>query len=208
MSGAPPEVRPLDRAEIAARLYEVAGLRIAVFRDWPYLYDGDPAYERRYLAPYVGSAESIVVGAFDGDTLVGAATGTPIEDHADEFGAALAGLGVAPHRIFYCAESVLLPRYRGLGIGHRFFDLREAHALDIGRTHAAFCAVARPPDHPARPSDARTLAPFWRKRGYRELPGVVARFAWRDVGEAKVSEKPMQFWIKRLVPWRDADLAP
>lgn len=191
-------VRALTPAEIAARLDEIAALRIAVFRDWPYLYDGDLEYERRYLRPYVDSPGAVVAGALDGDRLVGAATGTPMADHADDFGAALAGSGLALSDIFYCAESVLLPDFRGHGIGHRFFDIREAHARDLGCRHVAFCGVVRPDDHPARPPGARRLEPFWRGRGYAPLPGAVAEFAWRDLGEAAETRKPLQFWIKAL----------
>ena len=38
--------------EIASVINDLARLRVAVFRDWPYLYDGDAAYEREYLARY------------------------------------------------------------------------------------------------------------------------------------------------------------
>jgi predicted GNAT superfamily acetyltransferase len=56
---------------------DLARLRVTVFRDWPYLYDGDAAYERGYLARYA-RGDSIVVAAFDGDRMVGAATGMPL----------------------------------------------------------------------------------------------------------------------------------
>jgi GNAT superfamily N-acetyltransferase len=191
-------VEPLAGARLEAALEDVAALRIRVFRDWPYLYDGDMDYERRYLSVYRDTPGAILVGAFDGPRLVGAATGTPMEDHAAEFAAAFAGTGLDLHRIFYCAESVLLPDYRGRGIGHRFFDLREAHARALGRTHIAFCAVIRPQDHPARPEGARTLDAFWRGRGYAPLPGVLAQFAWKDLGETTETVKPLQFWLGRL----------
>lgn len=192
------DVRTLTGAALAAALDDVARLRIAVFRAFPYLYDGDLDYERRYLSTYTESEAAILVGAFDGARLVGAATGTPMEDHADDFARALAGWDVPMERVFYCAESVLLPGYRGQGAGHAFFDAREAHARALGRTHAAFCAVIRPADHPARPADYRPLDGFWRKRGYAPLPGAVARFRWKDVGEAGQTEKPLQFWTRAL----------
>ncbi|MGY6633068.1 MAG: GNAT family N-acetyltransferase [Alkalilacustris sp.] len=192
------DVRPLTGPALEAALDDVARLRITVFRAFPYLYDGDAAYERRYLEPYRSSADAIVVGAFDGDRLVGAATGAPLEDHADDFAAAFEGTGIALSDVFYCAESVLLPAYRGRGVGHRFFDLREAQARALGRRHAAFCAVLRPQDHPDRPTDHRPLDGFWRKRGYAPLPGVVAQFAWRDIGSAAETRKPLQVWIRDL----------
>ena len=192
------DVHPLTDAALDAALDDVARLRIAVFRAFPYLYDGDIAYERRYLQPYRDSPQAIVVGAFDGGRLVGAATGAPLEDHAGDFAAAFDGTGLRLQDIFYCAESVLLPDYRGQGIGHRFFDLREAHARALGRRHATFCGVVRPDDHPARPAGYRRLDAFWRKRGYAPLPGVVAQFAWRDVGADAETRKPLQFWMRDL----------
>ncbi len=192
------DVRVLTGAALEAALDAVADLRIAVFRDWPYLYDGDRAYERRYLQSYRDSARAILVGAFDGDRLVGAATGTPLADHADDFAAAFDGSGYALDQVFYCAESVLLPAYRGQGIGHRFFDAREDHARRLGFRYCAFCAVERPADHPLKPGDYRPLDAFWRGRGYDKLPGAVARFTWKDVGEAEPTAKPLQVWIRAL----------
>lgn len=191
-------VEVLTGAALEAALDDVARLRITVFRAFPYLYDGDFAYEQRYLQSYRDSAQAVLVGAFNGDRLVGAATGTPMEDHASDFADAFAQTRFDLNSIFYCAESVLLPDYRGRGIGHRFFDLREAHARALGRNHVAFCGVIRPRDHPDRPSDYAPLDPFWRKRGYEPLPGVIARFRWKDIGEAEETEKPLQFWMRML----------
>ncbi len=191
-------VEVLTGSALEAALEDVARLRIAVFRDWPYLYDGDLDYEKRYMQSYRDSEGAVVVGSFDGDRLVGAATGTPMEDHADDFAAAFAGTDERLENVFYRAESVLLPGYRGRGIGHRFFDLREDHARNLGRTKTAFCAVMRPGNHPMRPENYRPLDDFWSKRGYAKLPGVVARFRWKDVGDSVQTEKPLQFWMRGL----------
>ncbi|MDX1780969.1 MAG: GNAT family N-acetyltransferase [Thalassovita sp.] len=191
-------VEVLTGAPLEAVLEDVAQLRITVFRDWPYLYDGDLDYEKNHIQSYRDSPDAVVVGAFDGDRLVGAATGTPMEDHAGDFAAPFADTGERLEDIFYCAESVLLPDYRGRGIGHRFFDLREDHARRLGRRKAAFCGVMRQEDHPMRPADYRALDAFWTKRGYAKLPGVIARFHWKDVGDDEMSEKPLQFWMRPL----------
>ncbi|HEY0212801.1 MAG TPA: GNAT family N-acetyltransferase [Paenirhodobacter sp.] len=192
------ETRTLTGAALEAALDDVARLRIAVFRDWPYLYDGALEYERRYLDHYRTAPQAVLVGAFDGARLVGAATGTPLENHADDFAAPFAGTGMALDQVFYCAESVLLPEYRGQGLGHAFFTAREAHARAIGRRFAAFCSVIRPDDHPLRPPGYRSLDGFWRKRGYAPLPGVVAHFNWTDVGDRVETRKPLQFWGRAL----------
>ncbi len=191
-------IETLTGAALDAALDDVARLRIAVFRDWPYLYDGDLTYERDYLQSYRDSAGAVVVGAFDGEKLVGAATGTPLSDHAEDFAAAFADSGLNLNEIFYCAESVLLPAFRGQGAGHGFFDAREAHARALGFKRAAFCGVQRPLYHPLRSAGYAPLDPFWRKRGYEPLEGVVAEFSWKDVDQDAETRKPLQFWIRTL----------
>lgn len=185
--------------DLTRHLTALGALRIAIFRDFPYLYDGDAAYEAAYLSAYAQSPHAIVIGAFDGDRLVGAATAAPMEDHAADFAAPFAARGIDPHSIYYFGESVLLPQYRGAGIGHRFFDLREAQARALDRPMAAFCAVIRPDDHPARPAGYTPLDAFWRKRGYAPLDGVIAHINWSELGAGGVeTAQPLQFWAKTL----------
>jgi len=175
----------------------LAALRLKVFHHWPYLYQGDLDYERQYLANY-RRAGSIIVAAFNGDEMIGAATAAPMEGHAPEFGQAFSGSRFQLDDIFYLAESVLLPAYRGRGLGHVFFEEREAQARALGKRFCAFCSVIRPHNHPARPHDYRPLDEFWRKRGYAPLAGVIAHFPWKDLGEQQESIKPMQFWLREL----------
>lgn len=191
-------ILPLTGAALADALPDVARLRISVFAEWPYLYDGTQAYEEGYLQSYRESAKAIVVGAFDGAELVGASTGTPLTDHADDFASAFSATGIDLTGVFYCAESVLLSNYRGQGIGHRFFDAREAHARALGFGKCCFCAVIRPEGHPARPAGYRPLDPFWRARGYSPLEGVVADFMWKDHEQTQETPKQLQFWMRDL----------
>lgn len=191
-------VARLQGEELIKALPDVARLRIEVFRAWPYLYDGDMGYETAYLRVYSESADAILVAAYDGDTLVGASTGAPMMDHAESFRAAFTEDHPGLDEIFYCAESVLLPAYRGHGVGHRFFDVREAHARSLGLKFSAFCAVLRPSDHALRPTDYQSLDPFWRKRGYTPLKGVLAQFSWRDLNQTCETSHDLQFWMRRL----------
>jgi GNAT superfamily N-acetyltransferase len=192
-------VEQLTGAAVRAAIPELARLRVDVFRDWPYLYDGTINYETAYLRRFAASKESILVSAHDGKTMVGVATGAPLADHAEAFAKAFVGSGYDIDQIFYCGESVLLPAYRGRGLGHAFFDGREAHARALGRfTHITFCGVVRPDEHPLKPSDYRPLDAFWTKRGYGKVEDLTTTFAWKEVGQANETPKLMQFWMKAL----------
>lgn len=192
------DVRALTGPALEAALDGVAALRIAVFRDWPYLYDGSLDYERAYLQTYRDNPGALLVGAFHNDRLVGASTSTLMEDHAEAFSAPFRALNIPLTDILYGAESVLLPEYRGIGLGHRFIDLREDHARAMGRAYVAFCSVQRPAHHPAKPANARSNDAFWRGRGYETLPGVIAEFSWKDLGDEAETLKPLQFWMRKL----------
>jgi GNAT superfamily N-acetyltransferase len=191
-------VRPLSGAELQGALGDLAALRIAVFAAFPYLYDGSAEYERAYLSEFTASPDAVLVAAFDGARIVGAATASPLLHQDDYIREPFEGHGIDPASVFYFGESVLLPEYRGQGIGHAFFDHREAAARAWGASHASFCAVIRPGDHPARPADYVPLDAFWAKRGYAPVPGLTGEFTWQEHGEPGESPKPMQYWMRSL----------
>lgn len=191
-------VKSFSGSDAAPYFDDVARLRIAVFREFPYLYDGDLAYERKYLATYARSEGSVFVLAFDGEAVVGAATGTPMATETEEVKAPFLTSGRDPQHFFYFGESVLLPAYRGQGIGLAFFEGREQQARKLGLANCTFCAVERPEDHPRRPQDYVPLNGFWQKRGYRHHQELRTTFSWRDLDEDGESPKTLSFWIKSI----------
>ncbi len=193
------DVKSLTGDAIKGVLPDLARLRIIVFRDWPYLYDGTLDYEEQYLAKFAASPGAVCVVARDGDLIVGASTGAPMIEHAEEFGEPFKKAGYDISKIFYCGESVLLKSHRGHGLGHAFFDHREAQARRLGGfTHSTFCRVIRPDNHPLKPKDYIPLDGFWRKRGYAPVPGLIATYNWKDIDQDSETVHEMQFWMKAL----------
>ncbi|HEY1082114.1 MAG TPA: GNAT family N-acetyltransferase [Prosthecobacter sp.] len=177
----------------------LGALRITVFREFPYLYDGDLDYERDYLQAYVNCPRSLVVLAFHGDAVVGATTCMPMADEGPAFQAPFVEAGSDLASICYLGESILLPQYRGRGFGRQFFKHRENHARSLGLTLATFCAVDRASDHPLRPVHYHPLDPFWQSLGYTRQPGLQTRFSWKEINEMEESPKSLTFWTKELV---------
>lgn len=193
-----PRVETRDGEALWSTLGPLAELRIRVFREFPYLYEGSLAYEEGYLEHYARSPRSRVVLVWDGDRVVGASTVIPLADAQADVQEPFTRAGIDLSGIDYFGESVLLREYRGRGFGVRFFELREAHALEHGLAVCAFCAVERPADHPLRPTDYVPNDAFWAKRGYEKVPELRTTLSWLDLGEKEQTAKPMTFWLKRL----------
>jgi len=188
----------IQGAGIEPYLDALGALRITVFRDFPYLYDGTLEYEREYLKVYVNCPHSLAVLAFHGDAVVGATTCLPMTDESSEFQEAFINEGYDLSKICYLGESILLPQYRGRGIGKQFFKHRETHARSLGLSLTTFCAVDRPHDHPLRPVNYHPLDDFWTSRGYKKQPHMQATFHWKEVHEKNESAKTLTFWTKEL----------
>ena len=185
--------------DLEPHLDALGSLRIAVFREYPYLYDGSLEYERQYLRVYLRSAASLVVLVFHGDQVVGATTCLPLADEGPEFQEAFLKAGHDVREVCYFGESILLPAYRGRGIGREFFHRREAHARSLpGVRRTAFCAVDRPADHALRPAGYRAPEALWLRQGYVRHPELQAVFVWKETGEEAESPKKLTFWLKEL----------
>jgi len=64
------DIHHLKGKEILPYLTELAHLRMTVFKEYPYLYEGDLAYEEKYLQTYADCNESIMVLAINTRALV------------------------------------------------------------------------------------------------------------------------------------------
>lgn len=193
------EIRLLHGAAIAPFIAELVQLRLQVLREYPFLYEGMDEDEAGHLACPTLSERSLLVLAQEHGQVVGASLGLPLSDMPDALQEPFAARGEDPARVFYFAQSLVLPAYRGQGLGVRFFIERESYAHKLAEFDlCAFCSVERPSAHPLRPVDFKPLDGFWRNRGFLRDPSLRSSFAWRDRGEQQASEKIMSFWLKVL----------
>ncbi|MCI4646030.1 MAG: GNAT family N-acetyltransferase [Hyphomonadaceae bacterium] len=193
------KLKPLSGQDLQIALPALARLRIEIFAAYPYLYAGTEAYEQTYLQTYGEAKDAFIIAAeTEHGEIVGCATGSALTDHHDDFVDPLTEAGHDPRNVFYFGESVLLPSARGQGLGHAFFDAREAHARACGYAEACFCAVARPANHPQRPAGYTPLDAFWGRRGYRKLAGISAVFDWPEVPNGPDLPHEMNYWIRSL----------
>ena len=184
--------------DIARWVPSLARLRMRVFREFPYLYDGSEAYEAQYLQTYTDCEDAMAVIYTDQGEPVGATTGLPMRAETDAFRAPLEAAGIDMQNLFYCGESVLLAPWRGRGLYRGFFEYREQHARSLGLSSACFCAVVRPDNHPLQPTDYQPLDAVWMHYGYRLLPDLCAYYDWKDIDRPDQSAHPMRYWMRSL----------
>jgi GNAT superfamily N-acetyltransferase len=188
----------LTNTEILPYLDSLGNLRLRIFHEYPYLYEGTVEDEREYLSTYVKAPSSLIVLAIAGKEIVGATTCVSMIESDASFRSCFEKASLPTENICYLGESVLLPEYRGRGIGKIFFQKRLEHAWQLRSTTAAFCSVERPINHPLRPAVYRPLDGFWESLGFQKHPELQAQFVWREVGEATESPKTLTFWLKCL----------
>ena len=185
--------------EIESVILDLAQLRIIVFKDYPYLYEGSIVYEQEYLQTYINSERSFLFSVWDDDKMVGATTCIPLADETADVQEPFIKAGINIETVFYFGESILLSEYRGLGIGNRFFEERENHARSFGTFEkTCFCSVVRPENHPLKPENYQPHDSFWTKRGYKKDENLQSQFDWLDINESKSTLKPMIYWVKNI----------
>lgn len=176
----------------------LAKLRIEVFKEYPYLYEGNLSYETDYIHTYVQCSEATFVLVFDGQNVVGVSTALPLEFETEQTKKPFIDNQMDVSNIFYFGESVLLPQYRKQGIYRQYFQERENAAKQYGAQYATFCAVVRQDDDKRRPASYEPLDNVWQHFGYVRQNQLIAHFTWKEIGDDDKTTKEMVFWMKKL----------
>lgn len=193
------KIIPYKGQEIVELIPEIARLRIEVFVEYPFLYEGDLDYEMRYLNKFTKIKDAIAVAALDGDQLVGVSTGYPFIYEDKNLQKVFLDAGRNPEEYFCYGESVLSKPYRGQGIGNAFYKEREKHVNGLGKfSSICFFTSKRPLDDKRRPSDYRPLDGLWKKWGFVKHDELLGTVSYKEIGEEEESSKEMVFWIKRV----------
>lgn len=165
-----------------------------VFREYPYLYEGDLGYERKYLGRYARNPDSLLIMINDEDGLVGVCTGVPLLEESQVFRKLFAEEEL--HEVYYIGEVMVRADCRGKGIGTKL--LATALLAIDAEKYKTIClaAVDRGKDHPLRPGQYTPPDSLWRKFGFEKYENLVVPFTWKDIGDKAETEKPMVVWIK------------
>ena len=186
------KIRCISGSDFGELIPEVARLRIEVFSEWPYLYNGSMEYEREYLQSLADTAKGCIVVAEDQGRIVGVSTGMPLAEAFEEIRVGYDD----PKGIFYYGESVVIKSYRGQGIGSKFFVEREQFVRNLGFFHTiCFCSIERVG---TAPQDIFDLEPMWKRRGFVKRADRFVNVRYDEIGKGEVDHK-LVFWEKCLL---------
>lgn len=184
---------------ITAALDDLATLRLDIFREYPYLYQGRREDELNYLNSYASAPDACVIVARDVSDMIGAATGMPLVHEDAQLRAPFAGTGLSLDGVYYVGELLFRPAYRNAGLGTKLLGRMESQVRSFGRFSTLTCAtVERPDDHPLRPGDHVPISRFLGRTGFVRLPGVTTRFSWCE-SDGVERDHSMQLWSKDLL---------
>ena len=180
-------------------LNDIASLRIEIFREFPYLYDGRCEEELNYLKLYSVTPDSFVIIVKEGEKVAGAATGMPLRHESTELVDPFSGTSYPVDEIFYVGELLFYPEHRNHGMGMQVVRMVEEQVRSYSTYRYLTCAtVVRPDNHPLRPADYIPIDRFLAHTGFNLLTGITTSFTWLETDGVRRSH-PMKFWIKELL---------
>lgn len=184
------EIRPWSSAEIRQHLAELAQLRITIFREYPYLYDGTMSYEQHYLERYARCSEAQVWVLQDQGRVVGAVTGLPLWAEDAEFQAPFMDEPANIRQWFYIGEVLLLPPWRGLGYGSRLLN-QMLQNINVERYPKQCLYTVQAPER-LKPVHYRAFRP--EAFGFVQHPSRKAYVSWQCIDETEPSVKTLDVW--------------
>lgn len=150
------------------------------------------------LRPHLNSLHAVIVK--DEDKVVGLTYGHamhplmgPLATNAAKFHKL--------ERIYWIAQTTILPEYQGRGISHDIYKARDTWIIGSGLYDAiAHTIIVRPDDHPLKPKDHVPYGDMWGKRGYKYMEGMDVKSVFSDSLDKpkKPTEKTMQLWMRDL----------
>lgn len=181
-------------SEIEKHIDQLGRFRIEIFREYPYLYDGNIEYERTYLGRYSRNSESFLLILQDTHGIIGACTGIPLNGENHEFQNAF--VGENRDEIYYIGEVMLRADSRGKKLGSRLLSTALGLIDSKKFKKVSLCTVDRGLNHLQRPVSYCSPDYLWKKCGFEKSINLLAYLDWKDIGQEIETQKPMNIWFR------------
>lgn len=178
-------------------------LRINTFREYPYLYEGNLDYEKKYVAGYLTSKQSLIAVAKVDEKIAGISTGIPLISESDIVADAkllFEQNNINPEHYYYYGEIIVLPEYRQQGLTKKLYAAKEKLVKQWGYQSVCFLTVTRPDNHTLQPLDYEPLDPMWKHLQFHKN-NLKINYKWPTLqsdGSVIECDNEMEFWCKAL----------
>lgn len=193
------EIKIASLKEIENYIDVIANLRITIFKEYPYLYNGDFTYEQKYLKKFLQTPDSLICVAYDEGQIVGAITALPLMYEEELVKEPFLNQDIPLNTIFYYSEALILEKYRKKGIGIKMFKVVEEKIISMEKyTYFTFAAIERSESHPQKPKEYQSPYPFFRKIGFQQRKDLVCHMSWKEIDKTQESIQSLYFWTKEM----------
>ena len=189
-------IESLSGSAATAKLGEWARLRIEIFSEYPYLYEGATKGEQAYLSTYLRTPRARILGLFEGAHVGGMATMAPLDACEDFAEDVVKATGLAPKTCLYVGDIIFEPRYRGRGLFNVCFNAAEDWGRAHGFSHIVAAAIRTSPTDAGRPQDYRPIAGLFARVGLEKLSGVSMTATYPSTLSHRPEPHVLEYWHK------------
>lgn len=179
----------------------VSMLRIKIFKEFPYLYEGELNYERSYLEGYCQDPYSMLAVALINGNVVGVSTGIPLLSSSTIISDAkkvFSQKNVDINDYYYYGEVMILPEFRGQGIIKKLYSAQDELIKTWGFNHVSILTVVRENNHPLKPRGYKSSDKMWRYLGFIRN-NLTIQYSWPTLqpdNSVKDTINTLEFWTK------------
>ena len=190
----------------------VSRLRIQIFKEYPYLYEGELDYERRYMQGYTSDDKAMIAIARVDGILAGVSTGIPLVSDSEIVSDAkkvFSQENIDIGDFYYYGEVIVLPEFRGQGITTKLYSSQNDLIKTWGFKHVCILTVLIYEHHPLKPLTYRSPDGMWQHLGFFRNK-LSVDYHWPTIqpdSSVKDVSNTLEFWTMPLHSNADGDKA-
>ncbi len=176
----------------------VANFRINVFKEFPYLYEGNIEDERGYITSYTEHDDANIILIYKGDSAIGFSSSLPLSMESEYITDVIKNAGLDINDYLYLGEAIINKEYRGIGILNNIIDIHTSEAKKLNLSKFCFMAVLRDSNHPNTPKDDNYIANevIFSKKGFSPINDCYVNIEWKNCITGNMEENTLQFYTK------------
>lgn len=193
------DIEVLKGKEISRYQEQFIQMRMAFYREYPYLYSGNKEFERKYFNMFIANADSRLIVAKEEEEVVGMIIGMPLKATMEDIQKPFKEMERPVDSIYYLGDILVPKNHKGEGIGSALYEEFEGVVRGMKKyKEIDLYEIVRPTQHPRKPQDYKPLETFWEKRGYDLEADIRTQLSWKEIGEKQETPHSLIVYLKKV----------